>query len=40
VLSMEVFVTSTSPWVGGCSDGSLGLLVSVVVGRASADVCT
>jgi hypothetical protein len=38
MLSMEVFKTGTSTWVGGCYGGSPRLLVSVVAGRGSADV--
>jgi hypothetical protein len=40
MLSMEVFMTGTSTWVGGCSGGSLGLLVSAVARRVSMDVCS
>jgi hypothetical protein len=40
MLSVEVFMMGTSTWVGGCSGGSSGLLVSVVVGRGSMDVCS
>jgi hypothetical protein len=29
----------TSAWPTGCSGGSLGLLVSAIVGEGSADVC-
>jgi hypothetical protein len=32
VLSVEVFMMGTSTWVGGCSGGFLGLLVSAVAG--------
>jgi hypothetical protein len=37
---MEVFMTGTSTWVGGCFGGSPSLLVSMVAGRGSADVCS
>jgi hypothetical protein len=32
MLGVVVFMTSTYTWVGGCSGGSLGLLVSAVAG--------
>jgi hypothetical protein len=40
MLSVEVFMIGISTWVGGCSIVSPGLLVSVVAGRGSADVCS
>jgi hypothetical protein len=40
MLCMEVFMMGTSTWVGGCSIGSPGLLVFVVAGRGSTDVCS
>jgi hypothetical protein len=40
VLSVEVFMMGTSTWVGSCSGGSPGLLVSVAVERGSVDVCS
>jgi hypothetical protein len=38
--SVEVFITDTSTWVGGCSGGSPDLLASVVAGRGPAYVCS
>jgi hypothetical protein len=40
MLSMDVFMMGTSTWVGGCSSGSPGLLVSAVARRGSADACS
>jgi hypothetical protein len=40
MLSTEVFMMGTSTWVGGCSSGSPGLLVSAVARRCSMDVCS
>jgi hypothetical protein len=40
MLSVEVFMTDTSTWVGGCFSGPLSLLVSTVAGQGSADVCS
>jgi hypothetical protein len=37
VFGAEVFMASTSAWLAGCSTGSLGLLVSMVVGQGSVD---
>jgi hypothetical protein len=37
---VEVFIEDSSAWAANCCCGSLGLLVSAVAGRGSADVCS
>jgi hypothetical protein len=39
VIGAEVFLAGASTWVAGCSGDTLGLLVSTLARRVSADVC-